>query len=109
MIETSAILSRSTRGETAERPPALAVNHAAAHPLRVCFIVESGTDVRMVDGMAEHFELSILARKIEGGAEINHPPASRVETVVGPASRAAFTRTVLAYLFRRSRRTSLPE
>ncbi len=103
MIETSAIPSRSTRGETAERPPAFAVNYAAAHPLRVCFIVESGTDVRMVEGMAEHFELSILARKIEGGAEINHPPASRVETVVGPASRAAFTRTVLAYLFRRSR------
>jgi glycosyltransferase involved in cell wall biosynthesis len=47
LVETSAILNRMTRGETDERPPAFAVNHAAAHPLRVCFIVESGTDVRM--------------------------------------------------------------
>jgi glycosyltransferase involved in cell wall biosynthesis len=103
LIETSAILDLSTRGEAAERRAALAVNHAATHPVRVCFVVESGTDVRMVEGMAEHFELYILARKIEGGVEINHPPTTRVETVVGPASRAAFARVVFAYLFRRSR------
>src|ERR1700730_12479037 len=70
---------------------------------RVCFLVDSGTDGRMVEGMAEHFELSILARKIEGGAEINHPPVNTVEVVVGPTSRTAFARMVLAYLFRRSR------
>ena len=80
----------------------MAVGYTAAHPLRVGFIVESGTDVRMVEGMAEHFELSILARKIEGGAEISHPPSSTVDIIVGPASRAAFARMVLAYLFRRS-------
>jgi len=55
--------------------------------LRLCLVVESGTDVRLVEGLAERFDLTILARRIEGGVEVNHPPAISVPSVVGPASR----------------------
>lgn len=73
--------------------------------LRLCFIVESGTDVRMVEGLAEHFELSVLARRIEGGVEISHPPRMNVPLVVGPAGRLRFARLVWREL--RQRRESL--
>lgn len=32
---------------------------------RLLFIVESGSDVRLVEGLAERFELTVLARQIE--------------------------------------------
>ncbi|HEV7744978.1 MAG TPA: glycosyltransferase family 4 protein [Pyrinomonadaceae bacterium] len=57
---------------------------------RLCLIVESGTDVRLVDGLCERFELSIIARRIEGGVEINHQPSQPVHTLVGPSSRLRF-------------------
>ena len=68
---------------------------------RLIFVVESGTDVRLVDGLAERFELSILAREIEGGRAINWPPANEVPTVTGPPGRAAFARFVFRELVRR--------
>ncbi|HEX9582461.1 MAG TPA: glycosyltransferase family 4 protein [Gemmatimonadales bacterium] len=57
-------------------------------------VVESGTDVRLVEGLAERTELSVLARRIPGGVEISQPPAAAVLTIVGPASRAGFARLV---------------
>jgi glycosyltransferase involved in cell wall biosynthesis len=66
--------------------------------LSLCLIVESGADVRLVEGLAERFNLSILARRIEGGVEINHPPAQRVPVIIGPASRIAFARFVWRHL-----------
>ncbi|HEV7858345.1 MAG TPA: glycosyltransferase family 4 protein [Pyrinomonadaceae bacterium] len=66
--------------------------------LSLCLIVESGADVRLVEGLAERFELSVLARGIEGGLEINHPPAQSVPVVIGPASRIAFARSVWKHL-----------
>jgi glycosyltransferase involved in cell wall biosynthesis len=59
---------------------------------RLLFVVESGTDVRLVEGLAERFELSIIARKIEGGSEVSWPPAVAISTVIGPAGRVAFAR-----------------
>jgi len=67
---------------------------------RLLFVVESGTDVRLVDGLAEHFELSIIARKIEGGREINWPPSANVPVTLGPSGRAAFARFVFRELLR---------
>ena len=57
-------------------------------------VVESGTDVRLVEGLAVRAPLSILARRIPGGVEISHAPSRTVPTVVGPASRTAFARLV---------------
>ena len=67
---------------------------------RLGFVVESGTDVRMVEGLAERFELTIFARKIVGGVEINHNPSSAVTTIVGPASRIRFALSVGAYILK---------
>jgi glycosyltransferase involved in cell wall biosynthesis len=66
--------------------------------LRLCFAVESGVDVRLVEGLAARFDVTILARKIEGGTEISHPPATPVRTIVGPASRLGFARLVWSHL-----------
>ncbi|MBA3256908.1 MAG: glycosyltransferase family 4 protein [Pyrinomonadaceae bacterium] len=64
----------------------------------LCFVVESGTDVRLVEGLAERFDLSILARRIEGGVEISQPPVKSIPCVVGPASRVKFALLVWKYL-----------
>lgn len=64
----------------------------------LCFIVESGADVRLVEGLAERFDLTIVARRIEGGVEISHPPAETVPTTIGPASRIKFAVFVWKHL-----------
>lgn len=70
---------------------------------RLWFVVESGTDVRLVDGLADRFPLTVLARRIEGGVEISQPPARPVDLRVGPASRAGFARLVWRELGRLTR------
>lgn len=56
------------------------------------FVVESGSDVRLVEGLAESFELTVVARRVTGGVEISHAQdaARGAEVRVGPASRLAF-------------------
>lgn len=76
----------------------LAVDRASKPRSRVCFVVESGTDVRMVEGMAERFSLTALARQIDGGVEISQPPSQPVPTIVGPRSRLAFALRVWNHL-----------
>jgi len=70
---------------------------------RLCFVVESGTDVRLVEGLTERFEVTVLARRIEGGREINYPPIIMVPTVIGAPSRQRFAALISKYLlqFRR--------
>jgi glycosyltransferase involved in cell wall biosynthesis len=83
-----------------EPPRASAINgvHRASR-MRVCFVIEAGTDVRTVDGMAERFDLTVVARRIVDGVEISQPPEHRVNTIIGPASRTGFGRLVAQYLF----------
>src|SRR2546423_15549582 len=65
---------------------------------RLLFVVESGSDVRLVEGLAERFELSIFAREIRGGVEISQETGASVDVKVGPASRAGFARAVFGEL-----------
>ena len=65
---------------------------------RLSFIVESGADVRMIDGIREHFELSVLARRIVGGVEISRPPVPPANIEVGPPSRLGFSKATSQYL-----------
>lgn len=58
--------------------------------LRVCFVVDSGTDVRLAEGLAERFELRILARRIHGGREISQAPRLPLDVEVGPPGHLAF-------------------
>jgi glycosyltransferase involved in cell wall biosynthesis len=71
--------------------------------VRVCYVVESGTDVRTVDGLAERCELTLLVRQIAGGVAVSRAPARAVPTTEGPPSRARFAALVARFLWRASR------
>jgi glycosyltransferase involved in cell wall biosynthesis len=57
----------------------------------------------MVEGLSEHFDLTLLVRTIEGGVAISHPPGKPVPTVFGPSSRFQFAKTVWSELRARAR------
>lgn len=64
------------------------------------FIVESGTDVRLVEGLSEHFDVHLLARKIEGGAEVSHQPSTPYSLAVASPKRLSFAADVCRHLLR---------
>lgn len=70
---------------------------------RVCFVVDSGTDVRLADGLAERASLRILARSLSSGREINQPSTRELDVEIGPSSHAAFALFVFRRLFARRR------
>lgn len=65
---------------------------------RLRFIVESGTDVRLVEGLAECTELAVVARRILGGREISQPLRSDVPVRVLTPSRLGFAAAVFRML-----------
>jgi glycosyltransferase involved in cell wall biosynthesis len=71
---------------------------------RVCFIVESGTDVRLVEGLAEFADLTVIARTIAGGVEISQPARAAFRFVRGPASFAGFGASVYRFIRRERQR-----
>ncbi len=58
--------------------------------LRVCYVIESGTDVRTVEGLAARFDLTLVARRMLDGVEISHPPDCEFNFVLGPSARGRF-------------------
>jgi glycosyltransferase involved in cell wall biosynthesis len=68
--------------------------------LRLCLVVESGTDVRLVDGLAERTDLTVLGRSIEDGVVISQPYEGGATVCIGPASRAGFARFTVSHLLR---------
>ena len=54
----------------------------------VCFIVESGTDARLVEGLAARVPLHVLARAIPGGRAISQPTG--VTVAIAAPGRVAF-------------------
>jgi glycosyltransferase involved in cell wall biosynthesis len=70
---------------------------------RVWFVVESGTDVRLIEGLAEFSDLTVIARTIEQGTEISQPPRARFRFIRGPMSFGAFGANVYRTV-RRERR-----
>ncbi len=66
--------------------------------MRLWLVVESGTDARLVDGLAARTELVVLARRIPGGREVSQPPQHPAALTVGPASRARFAALVFRQL-----------
>ena len=54
----------------------------------VCFVVESGTDARMVEGLAPRVSLTVLAREVPGGRAVSQPTGVTVR--MGSANRLAF-------------------
>jgi glycosyltransferase involved in cell wall biosynthesis len=66
----------------------------------ICFIVESGTDTRLVEGLARRVSLTVLARGIPGGRAVSQP--TDVDVVVGSPSRIGFAVRTFRELMRRS-------
>jgi glycosyltransferase involved in cell wall biosynthesis len=62
--------------------------------------VESGTDVRLSEGLAAECALTIVARHIIDGSEVSHRPSLPMEIVIGPASRLHFSVFIFQYLLR---------
>ena len=58
--------------------------------IRVCFVVDSGTDVRLVESLGRLTSMRILARAVPNGRVISQDPRIPVDLEVGPASHAAF-------------------
>ncbi len=69
---------------------------------RLVFICESGTDVRLVTGLKQRFELTLLLRPAFGPRTINWKDEGPepVRIVEGPAGRVAFAAWVGAWLLR---------
>jgi glycosyltransferase involved in cell wall biosynthesis len=75
--------------------------------LRICFVVESGTDVRLLEGLAAQMEVRVLARFIKGGRAVNHPPRVPIPLEVGPANRVGFGMFVARHLWQQRRNYDL--
>ncbi len=74
---------------------------------RLCFVVDSGTDVRLADGLAEGTTLRILARRQPSGREISQPSRHALNVETGPAGHAAFALFVLRRLLALRRDTDV--
>ncbi len=71
--------------------------------LRICFIVESGTDVRLLEGLAAHMQVRVVARFIQGGRAVNHVPRVPISIETGPANRVRFAMFAARHLWQRRR------
>ena len=74
---------------------------------RVCFVVDSGTDVRLADGLTERTSLRILARRQPSGREISQPSRHVLDVETGPTGHAAFALFVLRRLLALRRDTDV--
>ena len=73
----------------------------------MCFVVDSGTDVRLVEGMAERVDLTVLARRIRGGREVSQAPRQALDVEVGPSGHLAFAWFLVRQWRRVSRRVDV--
>lgn len=65
--------------------------------LHLCFIIETGTDFRLIEGMTEKFELTLVNRCIDKNA-ISQTTDAKFSSVVGPKSRLKYSSFVFQYL-----------
>src|SRR4051794_6429556 len=71
-----------------------------ASSIRVFFVVESGTDVRIVEKLRERVNLTLLARKIPGGVEVSQPISNFPSLYVFPSSRIRSAASIFLHLWR---------
>jgi glycosyltransferase involved in cell wall biosynthesis len=63
---------------------------------KVCFVVESGTDARMLEGLAPRVDLTALVRTVPGGRAVSQPTGVTVR--MESPSRIGFAWTVFRWL-----------
>lgn len=66
--------------------------------LKLCFILDAGTDVRLVESLAKRFELTLVGRQLGNGIQISQTTTVPMSTIVGPTSRLNFAQFVGNYL-----------
>lgn len=66
--------------------------------LNLCFICEASTDIRLVEGLANKFNLTILGRHFKDGNIISQPLTMPINIILGPDSRFKFTLFIYKYL-----------
>ena len=64
--------------------------------ISLCFVVESGTDARMIEGLATRVRLTALVRDVPGGRAVSQP--TTVSVRMEPASRVAFAWATFRWL-----------
>jgi glycosyltransferase involved in cell wall biosynthesis len=69
--------------------------------LSLTFVVESGTDIRLVEGLDRHFNLEVICRDIRNGFHLNWKPRPDLPVKVGPAGRLSFGSFLVRELFAR--------
>lgn len=62
----------------------------------VCFVVESGTDARMLEGLAARVDLTALVRQVPGGRAVSQSTSVSIEQ--RSSSRLVFTSEVFRWL-----------
>jgi glycosyltransferase involved in cell wall biosynthesis len=65
---------------------------------RVAFVVETDTDVRLVEGMSERFDLTLIGRAVGGRVRVSQQHDEAIRVVAGPSSRIAFAYLVIRRL-----------
>lgn len=65
----------------------------------VCFVVESGTDARLVEGLAGRLPIHVLARAVAGGHAVSQP--TDVPVTIAGSGRLRFAWRVFRTLMRR--------
>lgn len=68
--------------------------------LNLCFVIEVVTDVRLIEGLAERFNLTLVYRQ-SNRSMISQPTTTSYNSVAGPSSRAKFATFVWNYLRKR--------
>jgi glycosyltransferase involved in cell wall biosynthesis len=63
----------------------------------LCFVVETGTDVRLVEGLSERFNLTIIYRQTDLSF-VSQPTQSEFEGIAGSASRLKFAQFAFSFL-----------
>ena len=69
---------------------------AAKSERKVCFVVESGTDVRMLEGLAARVDLTVLVRAVPGGRAVSQPTGVTVR--MESSNRLAFAAAAFRWL-----------
>lgn len=65
----------------------------------ICFIIETGTDVRLIEGLSSQFELIVVYRQT-GKSFVSQPTQAEFEVVEGPSSRIKFAQFLVSYLIK---------
>ena len=66
--------------------------------LNLCFICETPTDIRLVEGLANKFKITILGRHFKDRNIISQPLRMPTDIILGPDSRLKFMLFICKYL-----------